>query len=318
MPGQNYELEVFYGSAHPELGLEICKCLNIEPGQVETSRFADNEIFVQIKENIRGKDVFIVQPTCFPTNSNLMELLILIDTALRASAKRITAVLPYYGYARQDRKDRPRVPITARLVADLITVAGANRVLTMDLHAGQIQGFFKIPVDHLYATPVFLDHIKQMDYCRNLMVVSPDAGGVERAKFLAKLLGVELAVADKRRSGPNVAESIRIIGNVKGRNVLIIDDIIDTAGTLMKAVNALMEAGADRVIACGTHGVFSPPALERIQNNEHLVEVIVTNTIAPRKDLRCCSKVKVLTIAPLLAEAIKRIHFETSISSLFV
>jgi ribose-phosphate pyrophosphokinase len=310
VPGQNYDLEVFYGTAHPELGEEICRCLNIKSGQIDISRFADNEIFIQIKENIRGKDVFIVQPTCYPT--------IMIDTALRASAKRITAVLPYYGYARQDRKDRPRVPITSRLVADLITVAGANRALTMDLHAGQIQGFFKIPVDHLYATPVFLEYLKQKQYGDNLMVVSPDAGGVERAKFLAKLLGVELAVADKRRDKPNIAESIRIIGNVQDRDVLIMDDIIDTAGTLMKAVGALKDAGAKTVMACGTHGVFSPPALERIESNEHLDEVIVTNTISPRKDLRCCSKITVLTIAPLLAEAIKRIHLETSINSLFV
>lgn len=319
MSGQgNYDLKVFFGSAHPELGKAICDNLKINPGEIDVSRFADHEIFAQIKENIRGKDVFVVQPTCYPTNDNLMELLIIIDTALRASAKRITAVLPYYGYARQDRKDRPRVPITARLVADLLTAAGANRVLTIDLHAGQIQGFFKIPVDHLYATPVFLEYIQKQDYSSDLMILSPDAGGVERARFLAKVLRVDLAVADKRREKANVAESIRIIGDVRDRSVLIIDDIIDTAGTLMHAVKALKNEGANRVIACGTHGVFSPPAIERIEKNGDLDEVIVTNSISPRNDMSKCSKITILSIAPLLARAINRIHLETTISSLFV
>lgn len=311
-------MKVFFGKAHPKLGQEICEYLTIKPGEIDVDRFADGEIHLQIRENIRGKDVFIVQPTCAPANENLMELLVMIDAARRASAKRITAVLPYYGYARQDRKDKPRVPITARLVADLLTVAGAHRILTMDLHAGQIQGFFTIPVDHLYATPVFLDYIKNQPYAKNLMIVAPDAGGVERARFLAKCLNTDLAVADKRRESPNVAESIRIIGDVRNRNVLILDDIIDTGGTLMKAVGALKESGADRVVSCGTHAVFSPPAIERIENNSNLHEVIVTNTISPRTHFGAESKIKVLTIAPLLAVAIKRIHMETSISSLFV
>ena len=318
MPDRNFNIEIFYGTAHPALGNDICKCLEMEPGKIEVSRFADGEIFVQLKENVRGKDLFLVQPTCSPTNENLMELLIMIDAAKRASAKRITAVLPYYGYARQDRKDKPRVPITSRLVADLLTVAGTDRILTMDLHAGQVQGFFKIPVDHLYATPVFLDYLETKSFKSNLMVVSPDAGGVERARFLAKCLGTDLAVADKRREKANVAESIRIIGKVKDRDVLIIDDIIDTAGTLVKTVEALKEAGANRIVMCSTHGVFSPPALERIQGCEFLDEVIVTNTIAPKNGIESISKIKMLTIAHLLAEAIKRIHLETSISSLFV
>ncbi len=311
-------MKVFFGKAHPRLGQEICEYLSIRPGEIEVDRFADGEIHLQIQENIRGKDVFIVQPTCAPANENLMELLVMIDAARRASAQRITAVLPYYGYARQDRKDKPRVPITARLVADLLTIAGAHRILTMDLHAGQIQGFFTIPVDHLYATPVFLEYIKKQSYAKNLMIVSPDAGGVERARFLAKCLNTDLAVADKRRESPNVAESIRIIGDVRNRNVLILDDIIDTAGTLMKAVGALKEAGAEKVVACGTHAVFSPPAIDRIENNTNLDEVIVTNTISPRSTIGDHTKIHTLTIAPLLAEAIKRIHMETSISSLFV
>ncbi len=314
----NYGLKVFFGNAHPDLGEEICRKMEIVPGKVDVGRFADGEIFVQILENIRGRDVFIVQPTCHPTNQNLMELLIMIDAAQRASAGRITAVLPYFGYARQDRKDRSRVPITARLVADLLTAAGADRVLTLDLHAGQIQGFFSIPVDHLYATPVFLDYIRKKSYAANLIVVSPDAGGVERARFMAKCLGAELAVADKRRKKANVAESIRIIGNVKDRNVLIMDDIIDTAGTLMKAVGALKAAGALKVVAACTHGVFSPPALERIDNNVELEEIIVTNTIKPRSGISGCSKITYLSIAALLAEAIRRIHHESSISTLFV
>jgi ribose-phosphate pyrophosphokinase len=314
----HYNLKVFFGTANPILGKEICDNLSIKPGEIEITRFADKEVFIQIKENIRGKDVFIVQPTSSPANDSLMELLIMIDAASRASAKRITAVLPYYGYARQDRKDRPRVAITSRLVADLITIAGANRILSLDLHAEQIQGFFKIPFDHLYATPVFMEYIQKQDYQENLMVVSPDAGGVERARFLASLLKADLAVADKRRSRHNVAESIRIIGDVKNRDVLILDDIIDTAGTLMKSVDALKEAGANRIIACCSHGVFSTPALARISNNENLKEVIVTNTIYRGNNLSPQSKITVLSIAPILAEGILCIHKETSISSLFV
>ncbi len=315
---ENYNFKVFYGSAHPALGKEICTYLGVEPGEICNRRFADGEIFIQIEENVRGQDVFLVQPTCAPANDNLMELLIMIDAAQRASAKRITAVLPYYGYARQDRKDKPRVPISARLVADLLTVAGANRVLTIDLHAGQIQGFFKIPVDHLFATPVFIKYIQQQDYAENIMVVSPDAGGVERARFLARYLSADLAVADKRRKDPNVAESIRIIGDVTGRNILIVDDIIDTAGTLMKTVDALKKAGAKKIIACCSHGVFSPPALELIRENENLQEVIVTNSVCHNPKSLEIPKVTVLSIASLLAEAILCIHNETSISSLFL
>jgi len=314
----SYEMKVCFGTAHRELSKNICSQLGIDPVHVDIRRFKDGEIFVQIEENVRGKDVFIVQPTCSPANENLMELLILLDAAKRASAKRITAVLPYYGYARQDRKDRPRVPITARLVADLLTTAGADRVLAIDLHAGQIQGFFNIPLDHLYATPVFIDYLKNRTFKDELMVVSPDAGGVERAKFLARCLGVNLAVADKRRVSHNEADSIRIIGDVKNHSVLILDDIIDTAGTLMKAVDALREAGATYVMACASHGVFSEPALTRIANNQNLDEVIVTDTISPVKGIADNPKIKVLSIAHLLAQAIQCIHNETSVSSLFV
>lgn len=311
-------MKVLFGSAHPKLGQEICSHLGINPVSAEIKRFKDGEIFAQILENVRGEDLFIVQPTCSPANENLMELLILIDAAKRASAKRITAVLPYYGYARQDRKDRPRVPITARLVADLLTTAGADRVLAIDLHAGQIQGFFNIPLDHLHATPVFLEHIEKMDFKDDLMVVSPDAGGVERANFLARCLQVDLAVADKRRINHNEAESIRIIGDVRGRSVLVLDDIIDTAGTLMKAVDALKEAGASYIICCASHGVFSEPALDRIQANKNLDEVIVTNTIAHSDRVKKNKKITVLSIAHLLAKAIVCIHSEASVSSLFV
>ncbi len=314
----NYEMKVLFGTAHPALGREICTHLDVEPVSVDIRRFKDGEIFAQILENIRGQDLFIVQSTCSPANENLMELLILIDAAKRASAMRITAVLPYYGYARQDRKDRPRVPITARLVADLLTTAGADRVLAIDLHAGQIQGFFNIPLDHLHATPVFLEYINSKTFKDDLMVVAPDAGGVERANFLARCLQVDLAVADKRRITQNVAESIRIIGDVRDRSVLILDDIIDTAGTLMKAVDALKEAGASYIICCASHGVFSSPALERIQANKNLDEVIVTNTIAHSELVTGNPKIKVLSIAHLLAQAIQCIHNETSVSSLFV
>jgi ribose-phosphate pyrophosphokinase len=311
-------MKVLFGSAHPGLGKEICDHLAVNPVDVDIRRFKDGEIFVQILENIRGKDVFIVQPTCSPVNENLMELLIIIDAAKRASAKRITAVLPYYGYARQDRKDRPRVPISARLVADLLTTAGADRVMAIDLHAGQIQGFFSVPLDHLQATPVFLEYIQNRTFKDELMIVSPDAGGVERANFLARCLEVDLAVADKRRLAPGITDTIRIIGDVKNRSVLVLDDIIDSAGTLMKAVDALKKAGASTVTCCASHGVFSPPALERIQNNKNLDEVVVTNTIAYSENVKNNNKIKVLSIASLLAKAIRCIHNEESVSSLFV
>ncbi len=312
----NYNMKILYGSAHPTLGKEICGHLGIQPVDVDIRRFNDGEIFVQILENIRGDDLFIIQPTCSPANENLMELLIIIDAAKRASAKRITAVLPYYGYARQDRKDRPRVPITARLVADLLTKAGADRIIAIDLHAGQIQGFFSIPMDHLNATPVFIDYIHKRSFKNNLMVVSPDAGGVERANFLARCLEVDLAVADKRRLAPGITSTIRIIGDVSNRSVLILDDIIDSAGTLMKAVEALKIAGAATVTCCASHGVFSPPAMERIQNNEYLDEVVVTNSIAHSEEIKKNKKITVLSIASLLAKAIRCIHNEESVSFL--
>lgn len=311
-------MKILFGSAHPGLGKEICEHLAVNPVDVDIRRFKDGEVFVQILENIRGKDVFIVQPTCSPVNENLMELLIIIDAAKRASAKRITAVLPYYGYARQDRKDRPRVPISARLVADLLTTAGADRVMAIDLHAGQIQGFFSIPLDHLQATPVFIEYIQNRTFKDELMIVSPDAGGVERANFLARCLEVDLAVADKRRLAPGITDTIRIIGDVKDRSVLVLDDIIDSAGTLMKAVDALKKAGASTITCCASHGVFSPPALERIQNNKNLDDVVVTNTIAYSENVKNNHKITVLSIASLLAKAIKCIHTEESVSSLFV
>ncbi|MGB3977154.1 MAG: ribose-phosphate pyrophosphokinase [bacterium] len=312
----NYNMKILYGSAHPALGKEICNYLGVQSVNVEIRRFNDGEIFVQILENIRGSDLFIIQPTCSPANENLMELLIIIDAAKRASAKRITAVLPYYGYARQDRKDRPRVPITARLVADLLTQAGADRIMAIDLHAGQIQGFFSIPTDHLNATPVFLDYIREQTFKNELIVVAPDAGGVERANFLARCLEVDLAVADKRRLRPGITKTLRIIGDVKDRDVLILDDIIDSAGTLMKAVEALKEAEAREIICCASHGVFSSSALELIQNNENLKEVVVTNSIAHSEQINKYEKIKVISIAPLLAQAIKCIHNEESVSFL--
>jgi ribose-phosphate pyrophosphokinase len=314
----SYEMKVLFGSAHPDLGAQICQSLGIESVDVTIKRFNDGEIFVQILENIRGRDLFIVQPTCSPANENLMEMLIMLDAAKRASAKRITAVLPYYGYARQDRKDRPRVPISARLIADLVTTAGADRVLTIDLHAGQIQGFFNIPLDHLHATRVFMGYIQKKTFDHGLIVVSPDAGGVERANFLARCLKVDLAVADKRRVEHGLTESIRIIGDVKNRDVLILDDIIDSGGTLMEAVNALKIAGASTITCCASHGIFSGKALERIQDNENLDEVIVTNTIAHSEKVKSVEKIKFLSIASLLAEAIECIHNEKSVSSLFV
>jgi ribose-phosphate pyrophosphokinase len=265
---------------------------------------------------VRGSDVFVVQPTSSPVNENLVELLIMLDAFKRSSASRVTAVIPYYGYARQDKKDQPRVPITSKLVADLLSKAGADRVLTMDLHASQIQGFFDIPVDHLFAAPVVLDALRDLDV-PDLVIVSPDAGGVERARAIAKRLGSSLAIVDKRRTGPNEAEIMNVIGEVEGRNALIIDDIIDTSGTLVKTVEALKEKGAERVLAVGVHAVLSGPALERIENSS-LEKVLVTNTTPLEDKLRRCSKLEPLTVAPLLGEAIRRIHEHSSVSSLFV
>ncbi len=308
-------LILFSGNANRALSQEIADYLDVPLGDAEVTRFADDEVLVQIFENVRGADVFVIQPTCRPVNENLMELLVVIDALKRASARRITAVMPYYGYGRQDRKVQPRVPITAKLVADLLTAAGAHRVLTMDLHAGQIQGFFTTPVDHLYAAPVLLRFFEERRL-GDAVVVSPDAGGVERARAFAKRLGSPLAFIDKRRTGPNEAKVMHIVGDVEGRDVIIVDDMIDTAGTLTQAVPALLEKGAKRIFAGCTHPVLSGPAMERIDGSV-LEEVIVTNTI-PLPEGNQSKKLTVLSVAPLLGEAISRIHKEESVSRLFV
>jgi ribose-phosphate pyrophosphokinase len=310
------ELKLFTGNSNPALAQEIADFLGIPLGEATVTTFSDGEILVRIEENVRGMDVFLVQSASDPVNKNIMELLIMLDALKRASAYRITAVLPYYGYARQDRKDQPRVPITAKLVADLIATAGAHRVLTIDLHAGQIQGFFNIPVDHLYATPVLLDHFKQVGF-DDLVVVSPDAGGVERARAFAKRLKASLAIIDKRREGPNQAKVMNIIGEVNRRNVLLLDDMIDTAGTITQGANALRDKGAKTILAGCTHAVLSGPALDRI-NASPLDTLVVTNTIPLNGKEDLCRKLVSLTVAPLLGEAIKRIHEEESVSSLFV
>jgi len=310
-------LKVFTGNANPDLAKEICAFLCIPLGSAVIKRFSDGEVNVEIRDNVRGVDVFVIQPTCPPVNDHLMELLILMDGLKRASAKRVTAVLPYYGYARQDRKVLPRAPITAKLVADLLTVAGVSRVLTMDLHAGQIQGFFNIPVDHLYSAPVLLEYIKEKYGSDNdLVVVSPDAGGVERARAFAKRLSASLAIIDKRRLAPNVAEVMNIVGEVDGKTAILLDDMVDTAGTLAQSADALRRNGARHVYACATHAVLSGPAIERLEKSE-IEELVVTNTI-PLGTKAGCGKIRVLTVAPLLGEAIKRIHFQDSVSSLFV
>lgn len=306
---------LFSGNANRQLAQEICEYLGTPLGLAEVSQFSDGEVFVQISENVRGADVFVIQPTCPPVDHHLMELLIMIDALRRASAARITAVIPYYGYSRQDRKVQPRVPISSKLVADLIAVSGANRVLTMDLHAGQIQGFFNIPVDHLFATPVLLQYFQEMDW-NDGVVVAPDAGGVERARAFAKRLGTSLAFIDKRREGPNDAKVMHIVGDVKDRNVIIVDDMVDTAGTIVQAVTALQRQGALRIYASCTHPVLSGAAIERIEGSA-LEEVVVTNTI-PLDERRSSKKLTVLSVASLLGEAIDRIHRETSVSSLFV
>jgi ribose-phosphate pyrophosphokinase len=310
-----YELKLFSGNANRGLSEEIAACLGTTLGQAEVARFSDGEIFVQIDENVRGADIFIVQPTCPPVNDSVMELLIMLDAFKRASAQRITAVLPYYGYARQDRKVQSRMPISAKLVADLITAAGANRLLALDLHAGQIQGFFNIPVDHLFAAPVMIDYVAKLGLT-DPVVVSPDAGGVERARAIAKRLHAGLAIIDKRRDGPNVAVFMHLIGDVKGKDAVIIDDMIDTAGTLVQAADALKREGARRILACGVHPVLSGPAMARLEGAP-LEEVIVTNSIPLSKD-KLQPKITVLSVAPLLAEAIRRIHDEESVSTLFV
>ncbi|MBT6346437.1 MAG: ribose-phosphate pyrophosphokinase [Nitrospina sp.] len=311
----NGRMLVFSGRANTPLAEEIVKYLGIPLGKTVIRDFSDQEIYVRIEENVRGRDVFVVQPTCFPGNTNIMELLIMIDALRRASAKRITAVIPYYGYARQDRKCEPRVPITSKLVADLLETAGTERVLTVDLHAGQIQGFFNIPVDHLFAMNVLVDYIRNQNLS-NMIVISPDAGGVERARAYAKRLDSSLAIIDKRRDAPNEAKAMNIIGDVKGKVAFIVDDMIDTAGTLMEATEALLGAGAKEVHACCSHPVLSGPAAERISASA-IKSVVTTNTIPLSEGLSQNPKVKVLSVAPLLGEAILRIHEETSVSSLF-
>jgi ribose-phosphate pyrophosphokinase len=308
-------LSIFCGNANQKLAENICACLSIPLTEVFVGRFSEGEIRVQIKENIRGKDVFIIQPTCPPTNENLMELLILIDAARRASAKRITAVIPYYGYARQDRKDQPRVPITAKLVANLIYAAGANRVLCMDLHANQIQGFFDIPVDHLYAINVLCDYFLNKKL-KNMVVVSPDVGGLKMARAYAKRLGADLAIVDKRRASPEKTEVMHVLGNVRGKNAIMVDDIIATGGSMIEAAEVLRKKGVKSIYAAVSHGILSGPALERIRNCVVLKEVVITDSI-PLKNPDKNPKVKVLSVAQLLAEAIGRIHNEESISSLF-
>jgi len=311
------KIRVFSGNSNPALAEKICVSLGVPLGRAKVKTFSDGEIMVEIGENVRGRDIYVVQSTCSPTNNNLMELLIMMDALKRASAATITAVIPYYGYARQDRKVAPRTPITSKLVADLITTSGADRVVTIDLHAGQIQGFFNIPVDNLYAAPVILDHLKMRFPHDDTVMVSPDAGGTERARAFAKRLGCTLAVIDKRRTGPNVAEVMHLIGDVKGKAAIILDDMIDTAGTLTQAARALKEHGAKSIYACATHGVLSGPAIERI-NDSQIEEVLITDTIPLGDKATLTGKVKVLTVADLLAEAIRRIHEDESVSSLFV
>ena len=309
-------LKIFTGNANPALAAEICAHLGIELGKAMVRGFSDGEIYLQIRENVRGADVFVVQPTSTPVDRHLMELLLMIDALKRASADRITAVLPYFGYARQDRKDKPRVPISAKLVASLIETAGADRVLALDLHAAQIQGFFNVPVDHLFASPVLIDGFRQMSI-PNLTVVSPDAGGVERARAFAKRLAAPLAIIDKRREEANVAEVMNVIGDVRGRFCLMVDDLIDTAGTLVKGADALVAQGAESVSACASHAVLSGEAVDRIERSG-LKEVVFSNSIPLSERARKSPRIRELSIAPLLARAIQSIHEATSVSILFV
>ncbi|MBM4270993.1 MAG: ribose-phosphate pyrophosphokinase [Deltaproteobacteria bacterium] len=309
-------IRIFSGNANLPLARKICDKLGVSLGNANVSTFSDGETRVEINENVRGMDVFIIQSTCPPVNNTCMELLILIDAMKRASADRITAVIPYYGYGRQDRKVAPRAPISAKLIADLITTAGADRVLSLDLHAGQIQGFFNIPVDNLFATPVLLDYIKK-NYRDNLVIVSPDTGGVERARAFAKRIGVYLAIVDKRREGPNETQVMNIIGNVKGATAIILDDMIDTAGTATQAADALRDAGATDISVCCTHPVFSGSAMERIKKST-IREIIVTDTIPLSDNAKSYKSIKVLSVAGLLSEAVRRIYYNESVSSLFI
>lgn len=312
------QVSVFAGRSNPKFVAAICDYLNVEIGRLETVRFSDGELSVEIGDNVRGRDAFVVQSTSFPGNDHLMELLITIDALKRSSAWRITAVLPYFGYARQDRKLKPRVPITARLVANLLEAAGAHRVLTMDLHAGQIMGFFDIPVDNLNALPVILPYLRGRFSSENVMIVSPDAGGVERARYYAeKFNDSEMAIIDKRRSGPNQVAEMRVVGDVRGRTCIIVDDMVDTAGTLVKAADTLKNQGAKKVVACTVHPVLSGNAMERLNGCAALEELIVTDTIVIPRSAQS-KKITVLSVAPLIAEGIKRIHSDDSLSSIFV
>jgi ribose-phosphate pyrophosphokinase len=317
MSQHSVELKIFAGNSNPPLAEEISQYLKVPLGKAVVETFSDGESRVEVKENVRGADVFVLQSTSAPGNNNVMELLLMLDAFKRASAKRITAVIPYYGYARQDRKVVPRVPISAKLVADLITTAGASRMLTMDLHSGQIQGFFDIPVDNLYATPVLLQHLKRQLNHNEVTIVSPDAGGVERARAIATRLDASLAIIDKRRIGPNVVAEMNIIGEVKDQIAILLDDMIDTAGTLALAADALKREGAKRILGCCTHAVLSGPAIQRIEESA-LEELIVTNTIPLAAEAQRSRKIKVLSVAHLIGEAIQRTHDEESISSLFV
>lgn len=308
-------IKIFSGTANPALAEQMADVLGLTVGRVKMRRFSDGEINLQILENVRGADCFVVQPTCTPVDSNLMEVLCLMDALKRSSAERITAVLPYYGYGRQDRKDKPRVPISAKLVASLLETAGADRIMALDLHAAQIQGFFDKPVDHLFFRPVIIDYFKPLNI-PDLTVVSPDAGGVERARSVAKRLNARLAIVDKRREEANVAEVMNVIGDVTGQNCLMIDDLIDTAGTLVKGAEALLKRGAKSVRACATHAVLSGPAVERIVESA-LVEVVLSNSIPLSQAAKDCGKIRQLSVAPLLARAVQSIHEETSVSILF-
>ena len=312
------DFKVFSGNSNPKLARDICAHLGRPLSAASVDRFSDGETSVEIGENVRGVECFVVQSTCTPTNDHLMELLVMIDALKRASAASITAVIPYYGYARQDRKVAPRTPITAKLVADLLTAAGANRVVSMDMHAGQIQGFFNIPFDHLYAAPVLVEHMKQtVEDPEQVVIVSPDAGGVERARAYSKRLGASLAIVDKRRARANVAEVMNLIGDVEGKHAILLDDMIDTAGTLTNAARALMEKGAARVSAYAVHPVLSGPAIERLEDSP-IDRVVVTDTIPLREEARACAKIQVLSVARLFGEAIRRIHSADSLSSLFI
>jgi ribose-phosphate pyrophosphokinase len=312
----NRELRVFTGHAHPSLGAAIARFLDVPMGRAHLARFSDGEVWFQIQDNVRGADVFVVQPTAPPVNDNVMELLVMLDAFKRSSASRITAVMPYYGYARQDRKDKPRVPISAKLVADLLQVAGADRILTMDLHANQIQGFFDIPVDHLFAAPVITEYVSRLKL-PNLTIVSPDPGGVERARAYAKRMDATLAIVDKRRDKPNVAEVHNVIGDVSGRNALIVDDMVDTGGTLAKVAEALVRAGAHEVLASCSHAVLSGDGVQRIEDSP-LSKLIVTDSVPVPADKRDSPKLVVLSIAELMGKAIRNIHEEASVTSLFV